>query len=138
MVDGVYTPPLAAIALQWFTRVKYMFDLPLANSAGAVVISKKKFLELPEDLRKILADNGRKYMRKLTELSRTDNAAALVTLKKNGILFTEPSGQEELKAYGDIGRTARNMLAGKLFTAEFLGRIEAALEEYRRSAAGKK
>lgn len=138
MVDGVYTPPLAAIALQWFTRVKYMFDLPLANSAGAVVLSKKKFQELPEDLRKILVDNGRKYMRKLTELSRTDNAAALVTLKKNGIVFTEPSGPEELKAYGEIGRAARTMLAGKLFTAEFLARIETALGEYRRAAAGKK
>jgi TRAP-type C4-dicarboxylate transport system substrate-binding protein len=138
MIDGVYTPPLAAIALQWFTRVKYMFNLPLANSAGAVVLSKKKYLELPEDLRKILTDNGRKYMRKLTELSRADNAAALGTLKKNGIVFTEPSGPEELRAYGEIGRAARNMLAGKLFTAELLGRMESALEEFRRSPAGKK
>src|SRR6185503_8783606 len=43
LIDGVYTSPLAAIALQWFTRVKYMLDLPLANAAGAVVISKKKY-----------------------------------------------------------------------------------------------
>jgi TRAP-type C4-dicarboxylate transport system substrate-binding protein len=137
MVDGVYTPPLAAIALQWFTRVKYMFDLPLANSAGAVVLSKKKFLELPEDLRKILTDNGRKYMRKLTEASRADNAAALGTLKKNGIEFTKPAGPEELRAYAEIGRSARRMLAGKLFPAEFLDRIESSLEEFRRSGAGK-
>jgi TRAP-type C4-dicarboxylate transport system substrate-binding protein len=137
MVDGVYTPPLAAIALQWFTRVKYMFNVPLANSAGAVVLSKKKYLELPEDLRKILLDNGRKYMRKLTEASRADNATALGTLKKNGIVFTEPASPEELKVYAGIGRSARQMMAGKLFPAEFLARIEASLEEFRRSGAGK-
>jgi len=134
MVDGVYTPPLAAIALQWFTRVKYLFDLPLANSAGAVVISKKKYLELPEDLRKVLKDNGTKYMRKLTEASRADNAAALGTLKKNGIVFTQPGGPDEVRAYAEIGRQARRMLAGKLFPAEMLDRIEASLEEYRRNA----
>ncbi|HLA99953.1 MAG TPA: TRAP transporter substrate-binding protein DctP, partial [Bacteroidota bacterium] len=73
LIDGVYTSPLAAIALQWFTRVKYMLDLPLANATGAVVMSQKKFLDLPEDLRIILRKNGRKYMRRLTELSRADN-----------------------------------------------------------------
>jgi TRAP-type C4-dicarboxylate transport system substrate-binding protein len=138
MIDGVYSPPLAAIALQWFTRVKYMFDLPLTNAAGAVIISKKAYAELPADLQKVLLDNGRKYMRKLTELSRTDNEAALVTLKKNGIVFTQPSGPDEIRAYGEIGRAARKMMAGKLYTADLLARMESALEEFRGPASGKK
>lgn len=138
LIDGVYTSPLAAIALQWFTRVKYMFDLPLADASGAVVISRKKYLELPEDLRTILRTSGRKYMRKLTELSRADNRAALATLQKNGIVFTQPAGDEDVNAYAAIGREARKSLAGKLYTADLLARLEAALEERRRAPAGKK
>jgi TRAP-type C4-dicarboxylate transport system substrate-binding protein len=137
LIDGVYTSPLAAVALQWFTRVKYMFDLPLANAAGSVIVAKKTYQDLPDDLRKILRDNGRKFMRKLTEASRADNAAALETLKKNGIVFTEPS-PDEVRAYGEIGRAARKLLIGKLYTADFMGRMESALEEYRRTPAGQK
>ena len=135
LIDGVYTVPLAAIGLGWFTRVKYMLDLPLANAAGAVVISKKKYLELPEDLRVILKSNGRKYMRKLTEVSRTDNAAALETLKKNGIIFTQPSSDAERLTYLEIGRSARRMLVGKLYPQDLLDRLESALEVYRRTPA---
>ncbi len=133
LIDGVYTSPLAAIALQWFTRVKFMLDLPLANAAGAVIISKKKYLELPEDLRTILTTNGRKYMRKLTELSRADNANALTTLKKNGITFTQPSSEDEVRSYAGIGSTARRKLVGKLYSQDVLDRLESSLEEYRRT-----
>lgn len=139
LIDGVYTSALAAIALQWFTRVKYMFDLPLADAAGAVVISKKKYDELPDDLRVILKSNGRKFMRTLTERSRADNAAALETLKKNGIVFTEPASGSDLREYAGIGREARRMLAGKLFPQDLLDRMESALESYRQHpAAGQK
>lgn len=130
LIDGVYTSPLAAIALQWFTRVKYMLDAPLANSAGAVVISRRKFLELPEDLRGILVRNGRLYMRKLTELSRADNRNALETLRKNGIQFTRPAPDEEA-SYEATGARARRLLVGRLYSAEFLDRAEAALGTFR-------
>jgi len=135
LIDGVYTSPLAAIALQWFTRVKYMLDLPLANATGAVVMSKAKYLELPEDLRAILRTNGRKYMRRLTELSRQDNRNALGTLQKNGITFTTVASKAEEEGYTDTGRKARRMLVGKLYDADLLDRIEAALASRRRGAA---
>ena len=35
MIDAVYCAPYAAVGLQWFTRVKYMLDLPLTNATGA-------------------------------------------------------------------------------------------------------
>jgi len=135
LIEGVYTSPLAAIALQWFTRVKYMLDVPLANATGAVVMSKKKFLQLPEDLRTILRKNGRKYMRRLTELSRQDNQKSLGTLKKNGIIFTTLDSREAADIYNTIGRKARRLLVGKLYNADILNRLESALESHRRSAA---
>jgi TRAP-type C4-dicarboxylate transport system substrate-binding protein len=136
LIDGVYTSPLAAVALQWFTRVKYMFDLPLANATGAVIVSSKTFQALPADLREILTKNGAKYMRKLTEASRADNAAALKTLKSSGITVTSPS-QADIAAYEEVGARARRMLAGSLFPASLLDRIEKDLAAHR-GAAGKK
>ena len=41
LLNAVYAPPLAAIALQWFTQTKYMSDLKLADSTGGILITKK-------------------------------------------------------------------------------------------------
>ncbi len=37
LVDVVYAPPTVAISLQWFTKVKYLSDVPLAYLAGGIV-----------------------------------------------------------------------------------------------------
>ncbi len=132
LVDGVYAPPLGAIGLQWFSRVKYMLNEPLADASGAVVISKKKFDELPPDMQGILTRNGKIFMAKLTRLSREDNAKSIDVLKKNGVSVIEPSsGSEGTGQYDRIGREGRRMLVGKLWSAEFLDRVEKALDDFR-------
>jgi TRAP-type C4-dicarboxylate transport system substrate-binding protein len=131
LINSVYSSPLAAIALQWFTKVKYMLNLPLADASGAVVISKKTFDDLPPDLREILLRNGQKYMEKLTRLSREDNRKAIETLKKNGIKIIAPPSPETVPEYFAIGKRARQMLVGKLFTEEFLARVEKAVLDFR-------
>jgi len=132
LIDGIYISPYAAIALQWFSRVKYMLDVPLADAAGAVIISKKKFDEMPADLQEILLKNGRKYMQKLTSLSRQDNAKSIETLKKNGISILSPPSEKAVSAYEDRGKQARRMLVGKLFSEDLLNKVEASVADYRK------
>jgi len=133
LIDGVYGSPLAILATQWFTKVKYMHNVPLSDASGALLISKRYFDSLPKDLQEILLRNGKKYMRKLVELSREENKKAIETLKKNGIIITNPPSEKLLEEYDEIGKKARRMLAGRLFSKEWLDKIEKALEEYRRS-----
>ncbi|CUS87408.1 TRAP transporter substrate-binding protein DctP, partial [Candidatus Kryptobacter tengchongensis] len=130
LIDGVYASPLAILATQWFTKIKYMHNVPLTDASGALLISKKYFDSLPKELQEILLRNGKKYMRKLVELSRQENQKAVETLKKNGIIITEPPSKKLLEEYDEIGKKARKMLVGKLFTEEWLNKIEKALEEY--------
>jgi len=131
MINAVYTSPLGAIAMQWFTKVKYMLDLRLADAAGAVVVAKKKFDDLPPDLQEILLRNGQKYMGKLPRLSREDNRKAIETLKKNGITIVPTPSPEKVQEYFRIGARARQMLVGKLFSEEFLTRVEKAVLDFR-------
>lgn len=133
LIDGVYGSPLAILATQWFTKVKYMHNVPLTDASGALLISKKYFDSLPKDLQEILLRNGKKYMRKLVELTRVENQKAIETLKKNGIIITNPPSKKLLEEYDEIGKRARRMLVGKLFTEEWLNKIEKALEEYRKT-----
>ncbi len=131
LIDGAYTSPLAALVLQWHTRVKHMMNLPLADAQGAVVITKKKFDELPPDLQEILLRNGKKYMRELTVKSRKENEAAIATIKKAGIQVNEVSDKNAIAEYIAAGKKARQSLVGTLFDQDFLTRVEKTLADLR-------
>lgn len=131
LINGAYTSPLAALVLQWNTRVKFMMNLPLADASGAVVITKKKFDELPADLQEILVRNGRKFMRELTTKSRTENAQAITTLQKNGIQLIEVTSQKTIDDYKAAGKKARQALVGTLYDQDFLNRVEKSLVDFR-------
>lgn len=131
LIDGIYAPPMAAIGLQWWSRVKYMLNYPLANSSGAVVIQKKYFDALPDDLKEILLRNGKTFMRKLTLRSREDNAKAIETLKQRGINIVRVNSSTVEQEYNQIGAKARRLLIGRLYSEQFLNRIEQSLADYR-------
>ena len=137
LIDAFYTTPYAAIALQWYARVKYMVDVPLADAAGSVLISKKFYDQLPKDLQEILLRNGHLYISKLTQLSRKDNKDAVIELKKRGItvLGTTP---QDLQEYIEVGNRSRRALVGKLYTEDFLNRVEKAITDYRKAHPGSK
>lgn len=132
MVNGVYVSPLAIIALQWFTKVKYMMEVPLADAAGAVLISKKMFDKIPVQYQEILVTNAKKYFEKLMKLSRDDNARSIETLKQNGIKLTPSPPSDQLKLFQEKGKEARRMMAGKLYPLELVEQVEQVLVEYRK------
>jgi TRAP-type C4-dicarboxylate transport system substrate-binding protein len=138
LINGAYTSPLAALALQWNTRVSHMLDLPLADASGAVVVSKKMYDRLPADLQEILVRNGRKFMGELTRKSREENAAAITTMKRNGLNLTAVADPQQLKSFAETGKRARQMLAGRLYDQQFLDRVEQTMANFRVKAKGAK
>ncbi|MBI2916182.1 MAG: TRAP transporter substrate-binding protein DctP [Elusimicrobia bacterium] len=131
LIDGVYSPPLAAIALQWFTRTKYLYHFPLTNACGAVLISKTFYDKIPADLQSLLQTSAKKYLNELTRLSRLDNQSALETLKKNGIQILTVSDRSLTDQYRAAGRKARESLVGRVYSAELLSQVEKALAQHR-------
>lgn len=138
LINGAYTSPLAAVALQWNTRVKYMLNVPLADASGAVVLSKKKFDTLPPDLQEILVRNGKKYMGELTRKSRDENAAAIQTMKKNGVQILDVANPKMLQDFAATGKKARQSLVGKLYDQDFLNRVEKSVADFRAAQRGGK
>jgi TRAP-type C4-dicarboxylate transport system substrate-binding protein len=130
LINAMYISPLAGVSLQWTTATKYMLDYPLTNSSGAVVLSKKDFDKMPPDLQEILLRNGKQLMRKLTELSRQGNIRSLDVLKKNKIIFTKPD-TKEVPQYEAIGKNARRLMVGKLYSEDLLNRVEQSVADFR-------
>ncbi len=132
LINAFYTTPYAAIAMQWYTQAKYLVDYPLTCSAGAVLISKKYFDNLPEDLQEILVRNGRLYMNKLIKVGRQDNKTSLTELRKRGIIFTK-ADNEGIQEYIAAGLRARRMLVGRMYDEDFMNRVEKAAEDFRKN-----
>ena len=112
-----------------------MLDLPLADSNGAVLISKKKFNKLSDSQKEVLKRLSREYFGQLTQLSREDNAESLKLLKETGITFTSIDDQSKIDSFYESGKKARRDLIGKLYDEEFLLKVEGLLDKFRTGQA---
>lgn len=137
MVDAVYGPAMGVIALQWFRRVKNIYNMPMAYSSGAVLISQKMFASLSSEDRNTLLALSAKHLRRLTLLSREETKEALAVLQKQGLVLSPKPGPEEVERYEELGRNARRGLVGKLYPQELLDRVEQALAVRRRPPGAK-
>lgn len=131
MINSVYGSPLSVIALQWFSRMKYVFSLPITNAEGAVLLSKKTFDSLSREDRKTLLDLGDKHFRALTLQSRKDNEESIKILKAKKLVFTDPAGPAVVAEFEKAGQEARMALVGKLYSKELLDKVENALKAFR-------
>lgn len=91
MIDTVYSSPLAAIAVQWFTKVSYMTDVPLAYSVGAVVLRKSDFEKIPPAQRPIVEAAFSRQLTPLKDQLRKENEKAIQVLQGKGIKLVSPS-----------------------------------------------
>ncbi len=132
LIDGVYTSPLACVALQWFTKVKYVLDTPLANSNGAVLISKRMFKKLSPDQQKLLKTEGRKYFNELTRLSRRDNETSRTEMFAQGLKKTTINDPAVRASFDSMGEKTRMSLVGKLYDQQLLQDVEQALKDFRK------
>ncbi len=130
LIDAAYGSPLSTIALQWYTTVKYMSDLPITMANAAVMISKKTFDELPSDLQEIFLEEGKHMQKSLIDQVRSDNEESLRVLKKFGIQVTKTE-----EAFADEMEVAAHevweQLASTLYPPELLARIQELLSEFR-------
>ena len=86
-IDTVYTSAFGAIALQWYSKLKYATHIPLTNGIGGIVVSNRFYNKLPADLQQLLKTSGKKMSDEIRLNAREENRKSIDILKKNGIEF---------------------------------------------------
>jgi len=130
MIDSFYSPTLAAVAFQWYTKIKNMLDYPMVNSTGALLMSKKRFEGLSEKNQLILKEAAKKYCAELVRLTRRDNAQARAILKESGVKFVLPSMQV-VSSFEENAKKTYEINIPELYSQELFNKIEQILTEYR-------
>ena len=137
LIDSVAAPAIGAIALQWFTKAKYLTDLPITYVCGTTVVSVKAFhrmsLEDQEVVREVLSRENRE----LNATSRSDNAEARKALAAQGVEFVDPTDETRAKWDEIAAAATKRLVAQRDYSPATMAMIEDLVQEYRsRQPAG--
>jgi TRAP-type C4-dicarboxylate transport system substrate-binding protein len=91
LIEIIGTPPVGAVALQWYTKVKYLTDFPVTYTYAVLVIQKKMFDRLEEGDQAVLRDVMTRIYAGFDRSSVAENTGAVDALKANGIEFVTPA-----------------------------------------------
>jgi TRAP-type C4-dicarboxylate transport system substrate-binding protein len=131
LVDVVYAPPSLAIALQWFTKTKYLTDVNLIYLIGGVVMKKKLFNKMSPAHQNILMDAFRRQMARLKTTIRKENQEALQVMVKHGVKIITPS-PAQVAEFKTVSEKAMQRLVDKSFSKKVKDEVSAKLEAYRK------
>ncbi len=131
LIDTVAAPPVGAIALQWFTKARYLTDLPITYVIGTTVISAKAFSRLSAADQKIVREVMGQANRLLDETSRTDNQEAREALVAQGVEFVDPPDETRAR-WDEIARKAtEKLIAERGYDPAVLAEIKGLVRAYR-------
>ena len=131
LVEVVYAPPAGAISLQWFTKTKYMTEVPLMYLIGGIVLRINVFNKLSADHRQVLMELCTKHFDRLKLAIRQENKEAIKVMAKHGVKLIYPS-EEQIEDFKRISKNAMINQTGKSFSAKVRNEIITYLEAYRK------
>lgn len=131
LIDTVFSSYYGAIVLQWFTKTRYVSDIPFGYAYGGLVLDGKVFQRISQKDREIIRQQADHFFGSLLlEDTRKSNDEALDTLKKNGITVMQ-SDEQSRKTYRKWSDAVVSEARGKLFSEEVYDQTEKALTAYR-------
>jgi TRAP-type transport system periplasmic protein len=110
MLDALPTPPLAAMAFQWYKQAPYMLDIGLTPLVGATVINKKTWDALsPADRAKLseIATGVEKQLQ--AEVPKQDSLAVML-MTGQGLKVTKATGPEWRQEADTLAQTMRGQM----------------------------
>jgi TRAP-type C4-dicarboxylate transport system substrate-binding protein len=123
IINAAYAPPLAILALQWHTKVKYVVDFPTAFSIGALVVSEKMWSQITPEHQKKIKAIADKYVKEANEKSVAENNQAREQLKKAGVEFVK-FPENDTRTAASLRTNVVKKLEGKLFSSKIVKELE--------------
>jgi TRAP-type C4-dicarboxylate transport system substrate-binding protein len=129
-INACYSSPVAAVALQWYTKVKYMTSMPMSFAIGATVVSLAAYNKMSADDKKTVDEIGKANSKKLRKVIRKANDDAKGTMSKKGVSVSQtptPMVEEFTKQAKEIW----GELTGKIYSKDELDQVLKYRDEYR-------
>jgi TRAP-type C4-dicarboxylate transport system substrate-binding protein len=130
LIDVIGASPLAAIAFQWHTQVKYFSPTPFSYIYALLVIDARVMKKISPADRQILHEVLERIYLKLDKENRLENEQAEAALLKQGIIEEKPMAQlAQMRATTEVALGER--AADGLFSAERYAEVKALIQQFR-------
>jgi len=127
LIDTVGNTPAGAIALQWHTRVKHLFDLPLTYVVGYVLVDNKAWEKLAASDQASVEAALSAASQRLDADNRRGDESAMRALEGEGIVRFQP-GSEEIAHWRAVGEQVQaQMLSNGDLSTELMNALQAAM-----------
>lgn len=130
LLETVFGPPTAAIAVQWHTKIRYGNSLRLTYAVGGVFLSSAAWNAVPPAYRAAVKTIFDKHCRQLTPKVRRSDVEALDFMRAQGVQIIE-STPETRAAFEQVAAGALLKVKGKDFSAAAWDRLQQTLREIR-------
>jgi TRAP-type C4-dicarboxylate transport system substrate-binding protein len=127
LVNVVYAPPTGAISLQWFTKIKYLTDVPLVYLAGAIVVSKETFQQISPSDQSSVIEISHRYLNQLKAVTRNENREAIQVMIKHGTKAITPS-KDQINEFKRLSNQAMSRMGSQSFSKKVLNEVSSILE----------
>jgi TRAP-type C4-dicarboxylate transport system substrate-binding protein len=133
-INACFSSPLGAVALQWYTKVKYMSSTPMVFAIGATVISLDTVKKVSTEDQKTIEAIAKRSSKKARTVIRRADDDARKTLVRKGITVVDPPKEmvDELTA---MAGGVQSELTGKVFSKEELDMVMGYRDEFRKKHA---
>ncbi len=129
-ITAAYGSPVAAVALQWYTKVKFMTSMPMSYGIGATVVSLETVKKISAEDQKTVQDIGRAGSKKLRKVIRKANEDAKTTMTRKGVTIVQ-SPPALVDEFTKNALEVHKQLVGTLYSQKELDMVLKYRDEFR-------
>ena len=122
-IDTIVTPPVAAVSLQWASRVSFMTDMPTSMTIGGTVLTKRAWDSLTPEQQAILSETSVQFHALMRRNLRRDEQQALQALAQRNI-ETVPVTPAQRQEWKRLATQVRRRLAGQIAEQALIDRVQ--------------
>jgi TRAP-type C4-dicarboxylate transport system substrate-binding protein len=131
LIEITFASPVAALVLQWHTKVKYITELPISYSMGILAIERETFRNLDAADQEVLKDVMTSSANRLNRAAREDNARAHDVLIESGLKSVDVNAADVAEWRRTIEGTYPELRRRPDIDAQMLDELLGLLAHYR-------
>lgn len=130
LIDAFPSPPIGALAMQWFGLAPHMLDVPWAPLTAATLITRETWDTIPAEFHAPFMESARRNGAEIKAEIRRQDAKAVTVMQKYG-LVVHTVDETTMQRWVKLAESAYPVFRTKMVPPDVFDRAKALVEEYR-------